>query len=271
MKNNKALIFIFLLLSGSILFSCKNKRITPFEREQIRHDSLVTAQKNQDISLSFNGIVLGASLTSTIDSINNNSALSLSYHSNEKCKITAKLIDYNEDIIYVNADITAFNDKIFYIIIKTDKKDLSNKLNCLYNTYYSNKGYETTSEKFPWDNEKADYTECQTKETKSWDFRNQRLEIIINGIDTRERYIKDATKEYYENRYGTRYNSFFENMEINYIEKNIENEYKRSIEKAEEEMKLSQRLIDSLNMEKKKIEETEKAERVQNAMKQQSL
>ena len=270
-KSFKLVFFTGLVFSTLTLFSCKNKNISPIERERITNDSLVLAQKNQDILLSFKGIVLGASLKNTIDSIKKDTSLNLIYYSNEKCEITTKLITYHEDIIPIKADIYAYKDKIFIIKIETDEETVSKELKKLYSRYYSKMGSETHREESPWENEKADYTKCKTINTESWDFRNQRLEITINGIMTQERYIKDATKEYYENRYGTRHEVFFQNLEIKYIDKYIYKEYELSLKREEEEMKLSQRRTDSLDMERKKIEAKEKEQRVQNAMKKQLL
>ena len=121
-KSFKLVFFTGLVFSTLTLFSCKNKNISPIERERITNDSLVLAQKNQDILLSFKGIVLGASLKNTIDSIKKDTSLNLIYYSNEKCEITTKLITYHEDIIPIKADIYAYKDKIFIIKIETNEE-----------------------------------------------------------------------------------------------------------------------------------------------------
>src|SRR5574344_268933 len=200
------------------------------------------------VHLSFSGITLGTSFTNSISKAKSNHKIIDVIISKDKdggksarCK-TELFFPNRENSENVEFFITSFQDTITSLLIISTDFDTKEEIENLYKNKYGVDFAIQDGNCDSWN----DRTSRNGNSSYLWKFKNQSVRLTEFYTETRENYVKDASMISPENRYGVRYNKYFESISILYSDiKQCEKveKYKTFIEEAN---LIKQNRIDSI-------------------------
>lgn len=219
------------------------------------------AMKDSIVSLSFKGIVLGESFSDFINNGKQNKEFrafsidTIDENISEAYSRTNILLPSKNDSVVSTVDVSvrvyAYNDKIYSILLSSYEYDTYWSLKWLYYNKYNHKLADTST----------DYNYDTESSLTSWSYKNQSIILKIKSTVKTEYYVKDATKRYYANRYGSSTKRIFDKIEIEYTDINNKENYEKYVkykEKREQQVKDSIKNIeDSIKRRNDSIESSE--------------
>lgn len=245
---------IFIAICAIILNSCTNSRNNDTSKSLFLFDISDTVEFNpQEIEdsivyLSFSGINLGTSFTNSISKAKSSKKISDVVISKDKdggrsARCMTELFFPNSDkSLEVEFLVTSFQDTITSILIISTDFDTSEELKNLFKDKYGVNFAMQSEDSDNWN----DRTSRECNYCYLWKFKNQSVRLTEYYTETRENYIKDPSMISPENRYGIKYEKYFESISILYSDtKQCEKceKYKSSIEEAKQK---EQNRIDSI-------------------------
>ena len=227
---------ILLLLSIICLFfpSCaqkKSQREIEYELRQEELNKRRNEMADSIVNLSFKGIFLGQPFDNSIknarksESIQNVSIKKIDekiHVARCKTKILLPTKEDKENNAVVEVSILSYQDTITRIYITSNDYDTHSSLKYLYWEKYNRELAVESKEEESWSEWD---TSIDIKETHLWTYKNQSVKLTEFQTQKREYYVKDASKHYYENRYDVSYTTFFDHLEIEYIDSKHTNKY----------------------------------------------
>ena len=259
----KITIGLIMLIFTCIFISCtsKNDRLLEELREEMRKereaeeiakDARLKQYTDSTVCLSFKGIELGKPFLKAVHNARNkNEIYNLNINKDKSiatCK--AKLYSQNSDnLLVVDIEIKSYQDTVSEFIIKSRNSNIAHGLETLYKSKYD----VEYSQYFRHEGDWADREVRKNKTTVYWTFKNQKLEVVNYTIERREVYVKDARMSAPQNRYGTRYYSDFDEINIRYVDfyhnkkhREYEDKLKREIDSISEIERIKAKRADSI-------------------------
>lgn len=226
----KKLIVIMCALLLSIS-SCTNNNksdyLAQIEKEQAQKEANLSILADSIVSLSFNGMALGSSFSSsTQDAIKNNRITHIKY-SPDKTGLSGRAKIYlstKEVPLEVEVMITSLNDSISSICIISHNYEARNDLIDLYKAKYLE--------------DYADFEHKSGSDSYVWSFENQTLRVSKLYETEQQVYVKDPRMKSPENRYGVETTNYFKSIVILYNDIRLCKEAKKLQEKEDLEAKI---------------------------------
>lgn len=206
MKNiNLCRLMILLISLVTVLCSCESDYEKQRRREKEAINEKIKEYADSIVTLSFYDITLNSPFKKTIKELQRNINIKKLTIKNNVANLQFLMKDAKDSRMEykLNIEILSYQDTICQFTISTTNYSAHTYLQDLYFSKY-NRDY-SIAPKFGTNYE-------------LWEFKNQKIYLLVRTHDEIEYYLKDPKMRSFENKYGKKIHTYFDEMEIIYTD-----------------------------------------------------